>query len=234
MNDLKAAILIPFAFLTLFLTGCDVMQSGNDGPPEVQVQMKAEVSNIFAKQVMANQEIDGFIVNEVKFHVEELELESVLDDARDFELEDIIVNLPLDGSPFTITEKEIPVGVYDEFELEIEKAKDGFNLSDPDFRDANGSYSIVVKGEYEGEEFLYRSDEDFEIEMDLNPVLELNESGNSVLVISTDVDSWFLDSNGNVLDPNNSANISSVNRNIERSFSGFEDRFDDDDDDDDD
>jgi hypothetical protein len=42
-------------------------------------------------------------LTEIKFLVEELELESVNDDSSDFEVEDLVVNMPLNGQLIELT-----------------------------------------------------------------------------------------------------------------------------------
>ena len=215
--------------------GCDLTESSIDGPSDVQVQMKVNTGAAAKAMLTSNSEHGNTIeIHEVKLFIEEMELESIMNDSLDFEIEYFIANLPLDGSPLVITEKQIPAGIYDEFELEIEKPDDDVEVNDPDFRDETGSYSLVVKGLFNGEEFTFRSSEDFEIDIDLNPPLEVTETESSLLVISIDVDSWFRDSNGEFMDPKDFRNTELINENIENSFEGFEDQFDDDDDDDDD
>lgn len=221
--------------VTLVTVGCNTTDSGQEGVGSLQLQMQVNSENMPAKQFLASQEHEDFAINEVKLFIEEMELESVENDSLDFEIENFIVNLPLDGSPLTLTEQQIPAGVYDEFELEIEKPDyEDVEVNDPDFRDETGSYSLVVKGLFEGSEFTFRSTEDFEIDVDLEPALVIGESESSVLTISVDVNSWFRGSNGEVLDPKDPVNTEQINENIETSFEGFEDSFDDDDDDDDD
>jgi len=216
---------------SLFAVSCDTTNPGLDETANLQLQMQVNTTTTASKQIQTSNSQIGIKIQEVKLFVEEMELESIQNDSLDFEIENFIVNLPLDGSPLILTEQEIPAGIYDEFELEIEKPDDGeVAVNDPDFRDETGSYSIVVKGLYNGEEFMFRSSEDFEIDIDLNPPLELGDGGNSVLIISVDVYSWFKGADGEDLDPNNPNNTERINENIERSFEGFEDEFDDDDD----
>src|SRR6056297_1081748 len=210
--------------------GCDLTESTIDEPSDVQVQMKVNAGSVAEAMLSSNNEHSNTLeIQEVKLFIEKMELKSINDDSSDFEIENFIANLPLDGSPLVITEKQIPAGLYDEFELEIEKPDDDdVQINDSDFRDETGSYSLVVKGLFNGEEFTFRNSEDFEIEMDLNPPLEIAEAENSTLVISIDVDSWFTGSNGETLDPKDSNNTELINDNIENSFDGFEDEYDDD------
>ena len=148
----------------------------------------------------------------------------------------LIVNLPLDGSVIELTSQDIPMGFYDEFEMEIEHDDDN-NINDPDFikeGDEDG-YSMVIKGSFNGEDFMFRTETDFEIEMELNPPLEISEtSGSPSVAINIDPAGWFVDSSGNSLDPNDPANKEIIEDNIEKSFDAEGDGDEDDEDDDDD
>jgi hypothetical protein len=234
LSRLFTPLTLLFAAL-LITTGCDLANSGNDGPKNVSIKMQLNTNSTAAKYKAVS--LDS--LTEIKFLVEELELESVSDDSADFEVENLIVNLPLDGSVIELTSQNIPVGFYDEFEMEIEHDEDGNAVNDPDFikeGDEDG-YSIVIKGSYNGEEFMFRTDTDFEIEMDLNPPLEISEtSGSPSVAINIDSSSWFVDSNGTALDPNDPANQELIEDNIKNSFDaeGDDDDGDEDDDDDDD
>jgi hypothetical protein len=214
-----------------FSTACDTTNS-RDEVATVQLQMQVKADNTAAKQFSANQNVQGVVIQQIKLFVEEMELESIQNDSLDFEIENFIVNLPLDGSPLVLTEQEFPAGIYDEFEIEVEKPDDlDVNVTDTDFRDETGSFSIVVKGLYNGVEFTFRSSEDFEIEIELNPALEIRDGEMALLTLSVDVSNWFKGANGEDLDPNDPANTELINSNIELSFEAFEDLFDDEDDD---
>lgn len=220
--------------VSLAAVGCDSLNSSVDAPSALQVQMKVETGSATAK-VTGNSEHENSIeIQEVKLFVDEMELESIDEDSLDFESENFIAELPLDGTPLVLTEQMIPAGLYDEFELEVEKPEDDAVVNDVDFRDETGSYSVVIKGLFNGEEFTFRSSEDFEIELELAPPLDLTDADGSLLVISVDVTSWFTGTNGETLDPKDFNNTEQINENIENSFEAYEDQFDDDDDDDDD
>ena len=208
------------------LAGCDLVESNTNDEPEVQIQMKMITSSdTMAKGSAMSVQENELIITEIKMFIEEMELDGTRG-TKDFEVENFIVDLPLDGSPLILTNGELPPGLYDEFELEIEKPDDDVHVTDRDFRDETGSYSLVVKGTYQGEDFIFRSREDFEIEMDLFPPLVIEESGTSVLVVSVDVSEWFKGWDGETLDPKDFRNTERINDNIERSFEAFEDKHD--------
>lgn len=179
------------------------------------------------KQITAVFEIDddfGITVNEVKLFIREMKLEGARN-TRDFNTRDFILNVPTDGSPFEITHVDIPRGFYDELELDIKKPESKVELNDPEFRDGSGSYSLVVKGTFNGVDFTYRSDKDFEFEADINPHLEIRSGQTSVIALTMDFEGWFKGDNDGFLDPNDSRNTKQINDNIKDSFSDFEDEF---------
>ncbi|TVR36525.1 MAG: hypothetical protein EA390_00610 [Balneolaceae bacterium] len=230
---------------TLFLigtfaifAGCDLADTSPDAFGEGAIQMMANANNTNAKSqssitnqgnIVATDGNNEIEIHEVKFFLDEFELDGA-NGTSDFELEelnDFIVNLPLDGSPITISQAEIPAGFYDEFEMEIEKPDSDIEVTDRDFRDETGSYSVVVKGFFNGNEFTFRSSEDFEINVDLNPPLEISETSQSTLVVNIYVATWFTGDDGLIMDPKDAMNTEKINDNIEKSFEAFEDSFED-------
>ena len=231
---------IPITALTIavLLTGCDVSNSNSDAKNDRKVAVKMKVQSSSAQKTTTGHSglaLDS--LSEVKMLVEELELESSVDqDSLDFEADNLIVNLPLDGSDFVLTSSTVPEGVYDEFEMEMERPDDA-SVNDPDFYNDNGSdegYSIVSNGVYNGKDFIYRSQEDFELELELNPPLEVSANSAPSVAINVDPFNWFKDEAGNDLDPTDPANIEQIDENIEKSFDVEKDEDDDDGDDDDD
>ena len=217
---------------------CDTSQTNIDEFGQGAILMKVNVESANAKvqsslssqgNVGINDGINEIEITEVKFFLEEFELDGA-NNHPDFELEDLndfIVNLPLDGSPLFITQVEIPAGFYDEFEMEIAKPASDIQTTDLDFRDETGNYSVVVKGLYNGEEFTFRSSDDFVINVDLDPAMEISELSQSTLVININVTDWFTGDDGLILYPKELSNLEKINDNIERSFEAFEDSFDD-------
>lgn len=228
------SVLSIFSLLLLF-TACDVSNSDSAKKKEVAVKMALQASSATPGQAKASA-TSAIELTEVKMLVEELELESSVDsDSLDFEVDDLIVNLPLDGSEFELTRSEVPEGLYDEFEMEIEQPDNSSSIDDTDFYDETGNgYSIVIKGTYSGEDFTYRTDEDFELEMELDPPLDITADSSPSVAIQVDPSGWFKDENGNDLDPNDSASAKQIEENIKKSFNVEKDDEDDDDDNDDD
>ena len=212
---MKKKLWIPLTLLLMsgiVFASCDALSTNSDEEPSgLQILMKIDGNSDSAN---LNNEIT---IQEVKFFVEELELDGTKG-TRDIEIEDFIVTLPVNGTPTLIFDKEIMSGVYDEFELEIEKPDDDYPINDFDFRDETGSYSLIVKGTFNGDDFTFRTDEDIEIEKDLKPPFKVEEERNGVFTINIDVASWFINRNGETLNPNDYRNTETIIKNIKKSF----------------
>ncbi|MGD8749397.1 MAG: hypothetical protein PVI44_13115 [Balneolaceae bacterium] len=213
------------AFLLLLFTGCDVTGSNSGGKSQVAVNMK--IQSTAAPKLKSGsstiQAVDSLI--EVKLLVKKLELKnSMEEDSLDFEVRDFVADLPLDGSAYAITSAQVPTGVYDKFEVKIHKPENGSTVQDTSFFNNSGNseeetgYSIVIRGISNGEKFTYKSNKDFELEMELNPPLEVTDTTSASVAINIDPASWFKDSAGNALDPNNPDNQEAINENIRQSF----------------
>lgn len=214
---LVSLLLLPFA-------GCNVTNTSPSGQSPVAVKMKVQ-STAMPKQTAGTpttQAVDS--LTEVKFLVKKLELKSSAEeDSLDFEVHDFVADLPLDGSDYNITSKQVPTGVYDEFKLKIDTPEDGSSVQDSSFYNTSGSeehdgYSIVISGLYNGKQFTYRTGEDFELEMALNPPLTVTDTTSASVAINIDPSSWFKDSSGNALDPTNPDNREKIDENIRQSF----------------
>jgi hypothetical protein len=182
---------------------------------------------------------DTLVLTSVQVVLREIELErsdvSDCDDEPDsdgceeFEAGPFLVSLPLGTGPESMFDLDIPSGTYTEIEFDIHKVEDEpddivFLQSHPEF----DGKSIRVTGTFNGQAFLYESELGVEQELDLIPPLVVDEgSGSTNITILVDVDTWFRDSSGNVINPETANhggdNESLVNENITDSFEAFED-----------
>lgn len=221
------------AILTTFVAaGCSISDSNNNTPKPVNVNMQVAATG--SAPVAPKAASSHVTLTSVKMLVEELELESVEEDSLDFEIENQVIQLPLDGSPYQLAAADIASGFYDEFELEIEGLDDDDNVNDPDFAESSEETSIIIEGTYNGEDFTFKSEEDFEIEFEFNSPIQIDENTTNVDInLMVDIASWFVDDSGNDLDPTDPANREKIEDNIENSFDAEKDEDDLDDDGDD-
>lgn len=215
-NTGVASLLIGILGLGLISCGTD----GNDSPAFQQIPVRVQKAPTTSPSKTNANTLE---LTSVKFLVDEFELGRVDDDSLDFEMEDFVVNLPLNGSELLITNQIVPEGIYEEFEFEVADADDNSNIQDPDLVQGTADslrYSVVVKGTFNSESFTYNSQAEFELNFEIIPNLVVSESSTpTALMILVDTSSWFIDSeSGALLDPTLPENRSKIDQNMRTSF----------------
>jgi hypothetical protein len=181
---------------------------------------------------------DTLILESIEIVLREIELERIdgncddnLDDdaCQEFEAGPYLVSLPIGTGVEREFELDVPPGTYSEIEFDIHKVEDDpadviFLQSHPAF----AGLSIRATGAFNGQSFLFESELGVEQELDLIPSLVVEEGSGSInITVLVEVDSWFRDLDGNLLDPETANkggdNESLVNDNIKDSFEAFED-----------
>lgn len=228
----KWLLLTPLA-LILLLTGCD--STGADGN-----QAKLSLSFLATNSSQASQkqqvlvQNDHVTITEAKMLIRRIEFKNdleddgIADDSLDFQTDPMVVILNLDGNVNELAVTEVQPGSYDEIEFDVHKPEDMETPPDSDFRIGDSGderFSIIISGTYNGENFTYRSNENMDQELELATPLVITEDTESINVtLRVDLSNWFVDENGNPLDPFSIDNASDIDDSIERSFeNAFED-----------
>jgi hypothetical protein len=180
------------------------------------------------------------VIEQVQLVLREIELkraeatatcgESPSSDACEkLEVGPILLDLPLGGTGGAARSFSVPVapGTYREIEFEIHKPSHdedaAFVQAHPDF----DGVSVKVTGPYDGTGFAFTTDLDAEEEIELNPPLVTTESAATDLTLFVDLDRWFRDGTGNLVDPDSGnagkANEGLVESNIKSTLHAFED-----------
>lgn len=121
----------------------------------------------------------------------------------------------------------IPPGTYDKIQFEVHKLGDNETPPDPEFLDANGRYSVVVKGSYNLVRFVYKSDKSAKQKLNFPNALVVTETKTNVtLKIQPYI--WFIDESTNTyMDPSDPGNRSKIDdnikNNIKANFKAFKD-----------
>ena len=100
-----------------------------------------------------------FVLDTVKILIKDIKLDlaSASEDSSDFKVGPFVIFLNLTTGINTISSSIIPSGVYEKIKFEVHKLEDAEAVPDPEFADANGRYSVIVKGTYFGNYFVYKS-----------------------------------------------------------------------------
>lgn len=156
-------------------------------------------------------------ISDLRFIVEEFELDGN-DATEDVEAPPGFVSLPLDAAEVEpVARKEIPAGHYTELEFEVEDLDLDEDESEgeheqltsairADFPEWPDKASMVVVGSFtpeggEPQAFTTYFEAEIEVELDLEPPLEVTADGPSRAVkVRLDPMQWFLQADGSVLD----------------------------------
>lgn len=184
------------------------------------------------------QAVDSLTITSARVVISEIEFENSVKDTMDFEFEQPFVQDLMVGSNLhQITTVQVPFGVYEEMEIEIEKleSSDGAVFTqNPDLQ----NLSIRVQGFLNGDTsntFVFTSAISAEQEMEFNPPFAIDSTNASAsIVLTVDTSTWFVDNNNNPLDPTLENNRRAIERNIKASINVFKDDDDDGEKDDDD
>lgn len=168
------------------------------------------------------------ILDTVKLLIKDIKLNTANNnqDSTNFKTGPYILYVNLNSSVNTISSAIIPSGSYDKIKFEVHKLNNDEEVPDPDFADANGRFSVVVKGRYSGSRFVYKSAKSahqilsFQSNVTLSPESRLNIT----LLLRPYI--WFI-GNGEYLDPRNSENMNDIDNNIKNNinnnFKAFKD-----------
>jgi hypothetical protein len=159
--------------------------------------------------------------------IEEIEFESSQSDTFEFEFEQPFVqDLTVGSNLHEIQSVQVPFGSYEESQIKIDELNEEDQAAyyqNPELRNR----SIYVTGYLNGDPnqmFMFLSDLSVEQEREFNPPLVLDENSPSTnIVLTVNMDIWFVDSNGNPLDPRDPNNQSIIEQNIKNSIGVFED-----------
>jgi hypothetical protein len=242
MNRLPA---VPIALLALAACSSDASgPGGNQGtslsfttsnPTSPQVNAAA-----LARDITLTAGNDVLVITRVQLVLGEVELktsESVDCDnsgpgkdpaCAELELGPVLVDLPLASGVQTELSVTIPPGTYREIEFELEAADDddgpeaAFLASNPGFR----GISARIEGTFNGEQFVFTTGTEAEMEFHLDPAMVVGAGGTNVTVF-VNVDSWFRAAGGGILDPRPATLTttlrSAIEANIRASFDAFGD-----------
>jgi len=152
------------------------------------------------------------------------------DGCEKFAIGPVLVSIPVGGSVSEEFSLAVPAGSYDEIEFDIHKVSSGdpadaqLLAQNPAFEDL----SIRVVGTFDGQAFVFETDLNVEQELNLFPPLVIGGSASTNITIAVGLDSWFLDANGQTVNPETGnqggENESLIKENIKNSIEAFEDK----------
>lgn len=190
----------------LFFNGCS---DTNTGPVSDNIEVGYRGSP-------DNSVTDGiFQLDSVKVLVRDIKLGTAMGVYNNFRFGPYILYINLNSTAITrISNTYMGPGAYSSASLDIYQLGVGESVGDPDFVDANGRYSIVAKGTYNGTAFTYKSTANANLILNLPTAIDLAATSMTYLTLRVSPYGWFL-SGGTYLDPTNTVNDATINANIQ-------------------
>jgi hypothetical protein len=169
-----------------------------------------------------------FMLDTVKILIKDikLSLSNSSEDSTDFKVGPFVLFLDFTTGINVISWAIIPAGEYKKIKFEIHKLNDNETPPDPEFVDANGRYSVIVKGWYLGNYFIYKSTKSAHqiLQFPVYVPISLTTVSNITLLVKPYI--WFIKNSVwlNPMDPANSNDIdNNIKDNINNNFKSFRD-----------
>lgn len=161
-----------------------------------------------------------FILDTVKILIKDIKLNVANNnqDSNNFKTGPFVLYINTFSTINEISTALIPAGSYDKIKFEIHKLNNNEVSPDPEFSDANGTYSVIVKGWYLGNYFVYKSSKSAHQMINFSDTIPLATTGartNITLVVKPYI--WFIKNNV-YMDPNVPANSNDIDNNIKDNF----------------
>lgn len=215
-KTLHLGLILLFASVFIYMGGCK-----SETPVTAVNQNQQGSYNTSVASFSENSSSDNTMtLASAKFLLRKIELESEQgEEETEIDLGPMVVNLDLTQRAIEFTYAKVIPGVYDEIHFQLHKPSPNENISDPEFiENTNTRYSVIVKGVFNGEFFVYKTDVTVskEVEFENNPVAI---TANSMVNITIRVNPymWF-EGTGGMLNPMDPVNKILIDKNIKDSF----------------
>ena len=160
------------------------------------------------------------VITEAKCLIGEVELETEpSSESIHLQISPFAVNLNSLNTTQLVASVNIPEGTYNKIKFQIHKPEDNETPPDPEFKTGeSGSqrFSVIVKGIYNGNSFVYKSRKTANVVFPLNNSLVMQQgSRNLTMIVNPSL--WF-HNGSSILDPGESSNENQIDDNIKSSF----------------
>ena len=219
----------------LFVTqlGCSsnpISSVPTSGTIKISIKSISSGANTSASKVVGKTTALATITS-ARVVIDRIRFDSSVDDTLDFRFQEPFIQDLMAGSNlYEIGTAQVPFGSYKKSRIKIHDLdpEDGtVYTQNPDLQNR----SIFISGFLNNDPnlaFEFTSDLNEEQEREFNPPLILDENSPSTsIVLTIDIDAWFIDSAGTPLDPSSPSNKSIIEDNIKNSIDVFEDKNDD-------
>jgi hypothetical protein len=213
----KILLLVIFgAVILAAFSGCD--DNGGitipSGATQLSISMKSQ-DNLFDNPQ------DEIIITEAKALVStvDFDIDGGNGSKERMEIGMFVMNFNLDGSLKQVTNGYIIKDNVTNIKIQIHKPEESETPSDAEFKDGpadNQRYSFIIKGTYNGNNFVYKSKKSTLVTIDFAKTLDINLAQMNVTVLFDKLN-WFKNAAA-ILNPSLSQNENLIDDNIKNSF----------------
>ena len=203
--------------LLAFISGCNTDPNYIFAPPP-------DIDNFGVSSYSTSDTVDSGIleIDLAKVLIKDIKVNVSGSGESNFKTGPYVMILGLNSIVNTIDTGYLPAGTYDKLKVEIHKPKNNDPIPDPEFRDSLGTYSVIVKGRFNGIGFTYKSKKTANLILTFPDAIIVTESGKTNVTVSVNPYTWFIQS-GIYLDPSLPGNENTIDNNIKDSFKAFKD-----------
>lgn len=175
--------------------------------------------NVMSSADSAGDSQNYFILDTVKILIKDIKLNvsNSSQDSASFKTGPFVLFLNLSSGINEISASMVPGGSYDKIKFEIHKLNNNEVSPDPEFSDANGTYSVIVKGWYLGNYFVYKSSKSAHQMINFPNIIQVATSARTNITLNVKPYIWFI-KNDNYLDPSIPSNSNDIDNNIKDNF----------------
>lgn len=232
---------VALGLATVFAAACSEDPTGPGDGPGVQVNVFARTGGGAGASIgpaegsVASGAVTSVQISRTAVVIGSVKLETADGSTQDFVLEESrVIELDLTGDAVTAVVVDPPAGTYKEVEISVDKLEPGNPAEQPmiDEHPELADASVVVEGTVTTDEggedpFSFATPLDADLEILLSPFLEVPSEGGDeglrVFALVIDLDAWFDDGAGGLLDPTDPADRSAIEAAMGASFDAFED-----------
>jgi hypothetical protein len=215
----RLTILLGILMISLFtaISGCNTDPNYIFAPPP-------DIDNFGVSSHSTSDTTDNAIIeiDIAKVLIKDIKVNVSGSGENNFKTGPYVMYLGLNSAVNVIDTGYLTAGTYDKLKFEIHKPNSNETIPDPEFRDSLDTYSVIVKGRFNGIPFTYKSKKSAHLFLTFPSGIIVTESGKTNVTISVNPYTWFIDG-GVYLDPAVPGNENTIDNNIKDSFKAFKD-----------
>ena len=164
---------------------------------------------------------DSLRIDTVKVYLKDIKLNAAgSNDSSNFKTGPFVLFLNLSSNVNLMTTTQIPAGNYDKIKFEIHKIEDSETPIDPEFVDANGRYSTIVKGYFNGSYFVFKSSASAHQKLNFPTSISMSSASKTNITLKAEPYKWFYKS-GVLMNPSDPANMNDISNNIKNNINDY-------------